>query len=70
MRTILNFISTSHSDGVIKDPQDVPSLGKFPYQGSQIQAALLQRCDAVLMGRDTYEGFAPVWSARSGRPAE
>jgi dihydrofolate reductase len=28
----------------------------------------LERCDAVLMGRHTYDGFAPVWSARSGDP--
>ena len=25
-------------------------------------------CDAVLMGRHTYDGFVPVWSPRSGDP--
>jgi dihydrofolate reductase len=25
-------------------------------------------CDGVLMGRRTYEGFAPVWQMRSGDP--
>ena len=25
-------------------------------------------CDAVLMGRRTYDGFAPVWQTRSGDP--
>jgi dihydrofolate reductase len=25
-------------------------------------------CDAVLMGRRTYEGFAPAWQSRSGDP--
>ena len=25
-------------------------------------------CDALLMGRRTYEGFAPVWQSRSGDP--
>jgi hypothetical protein len=28
----------------------------------------LPACDAVLMGRRTYEGFAPVWQRRSGDP--
>ena len=37
-------------------------------QGNQVQFELLERCDAVLMGRHTYDGFAPVWSAQSGDP--
>ena len=55
-------------DGVIQDPQDWPLLGGFSEAGAQVQAELLARCDAVLMGRHTYDGFAPVWSARSGDP--
>ena len=55
-------------DGVIQNPQDWPLLGSFSDAGAQVQAELLARCDAVLMGRHTYDGFAPVWSARSGDP--
>jgi dihydrofolate reductase len=53
-------------DGVIQKPQDWPAVGGFSDEGSQVQTELLERCDAVLMGRHTYELFAPVWSARSG----
>jgi dihydrofolate reductase len=53
-------------DGVLQNPQDWPSPGGFSDQGNQVQTELLERCDAVLMGRHTYELFAPVWSARSG----
>jgi dihydrofolate reductase len=53
-------------DGVIQNPQDWPSVGGFSEEGNQVQNELLERCDAVLMGRHTYEIFAPVWSARSG----
>jgi dihydrofolate reductase len=55
-------------DGVIQNPQDWPAPGGFSDQGNQVQTELLERCDAVLMGRHTYELFAPVWSARSGDP--
>jgi dihydrofolate reductase len=55
-------------DGVIQNPQDWPLVGGFSDAGAQVQSELLGRCDAVLMGRHTYEGFAPVWSARSGDP--
>ena len=34
----------------------------------QIQADLVLSCDALLMGRHTYDGFAPVWPTRSGDP--
>jgi dihydrofolate reductase len=55
-------------DGVIQNPQDWPSVGGWSGEGGRVQTELLERCDAVLMGRHTYEGFAPVWSARSGDP--
>jgi dihydrofolate reductase len=55
-------------DGVIQNPQDWPSLGGFTDEGNQVQAQLLARCGAVVMGRQTYDSFAPVWSARSGDP--
>ena len=68
MRPIVNSTYVT-LDGVIQNPQDWPSLGSFSAEGNQIQAVLLERCDAVLMGRRTYDGFAPVWTARSGDPA-
>jgi dihydrofolate reductase len=37
-------------------------------EGDAIQTELLLGCDAVVMGRRTYEGFAPVWPTRSGDP--
>ena len=67
MRSIVNSTYVS-LDGVIQDPQDWPSLGSFNDSGSGIQSALLEQCDAVLMGRQTYDGFAPVWSSMSGDP--
>ena len=33
-----------------------------------MQSALLLDCDALLLGRRTYEGFAPVWTQMSGDP--
>jgi dihydrofolate reductase len=67
VRTIVNSTYVT-IDGVIQNPQDWPSLGSFSDEGNQIQTALLERCDAVLLGRHTYDGFAPIWSARSGDP--
>jgi dihydrofolate reductase len=56
-------------DGVIDNIQDWPSVrGEDEERRYQIQNDLLQACDAVLMGRRTYEGFAPAWSSRSGDP--
>jgi dihydrofolate reductase len=67
MRKLVNSTYVT-LDGVIKDPQDWPSLGSFSEAGDKIQTDLLLSCDAVLMGRHTYEGFLPVWSGRSGDP--
>ncbi|MGH3392327.1 MAG: dihydrofolate reductase family protein [Actinomadura sp.] len=53
-------------DGVIENPQDWPDLGSGDGTGHAIQKDLLFACDAVLMGRRTYDGFAPVWTARTG----
>jgi dihydrofolate reductase len=55
-------------DGVIQNPQDWPSTGGFGRRGNELQLNLLERCDAVLMGRHTYDGFAPVWPSLSGNP--
>ena len=56
-------------DGVVENPHLWPSLpaGRGD-TGDQIQIDLLQDSDAVVMGRHTYDGFAPVWPTRSGDP--
>src|ERR1700760_375681 len=56
-------------DGAVENPQNWPS-GRHQDDGraQEIQTKLLLDSDAVLMGRRTYEGFAPVWSGRSGDP--
>jgi dihydrofolate reductase len=66
MRKIINSTYIT-LDGVIEDPQDWPSLGVDDASGV-IQTELLYACDALVMGRRTYEGFAPVWPTRSGDP--
>jgi dihydrofolate reductase len=65
MRRIVNSTYIS-LDGVIENPQDWPSTGDDDGAAGTIQTDLLFACDAVLMGRHTYDGFAPAWSARSG----
>ncbi len=67
MRSVINSTYIT-LDGVISDPQDWPSLGSLSDDGGRLQGALLEQCDAVLMGRRTYDVFAPVWSALSGDP--
>jgi dihydrofolate reductase len=66
MRRIINSTYIS-LDGVITNPQDWPS-DDFDEASVTIQTELLDSCDAVLMGRHTYEAFAPAWSSRSGDP--
>ena len=54
---------------MIEEPHLWPSLDRpGDERAGQIQADLLLACDAVLMGRHTYDGFAPVWPTRSGDP--
>jgi dihydrofolate reductase len=68
MRRIVNSTYIS-LDGVIENPQDWPSgRHEDDGRGATIQTDLLLSCDAVLMGRRTYEGFAMVWPTRSGDP--
>jgi dihydrofolate reductase len=56
-------------DGVVEGPHLWPSLGRpGDERGGRMQVDLLLSCDAVLMGRRTYEGFAPAWPTRSGDP--
>lgn len=68
MRKIINstYISV---DGVVEGPHLWPSLGRpRDERFGEIQTELLLACDAVLMGRRTYDVFAPAWSARGGDP--
>src|SRR5262245_7095110 len=68
MRRIVNSTYIS-LDGVVEGPHLWPSIERpSDERGGQIQTDLLLACDAVLMGRRTYEGFAPVWQTRSGDP--
>jgi dihydrofolate reductase len=55
-------------DGVIEDPHLWPTTGDDGGEGEALHTELLLASDAVLMGRRTYESFAPAWSARSGDP--
>jgi dihydrofolate reductase len=52
-------------DGVVENPQLWPSMGDDGGEGDALQQELLFESDAVVMGRRTYEGFAPVWPTRS-----
>ena len=65
MRKIINSTYIS-LDGVIDEPHTWPPTGPDDEAAGTIQTDLLLSCDAVLMGRRTYEGFAPVWPTRSG----
>jgi dihydrofolate reductase len=67
MRKIINSTYIS-LDGVIEAPHTWPPTGPDDEKSVTIQTDLLLSCDAVLMGRRTYEGFAPVWPTRSGDP--
>jgi dihydrofolate reductase len=67
VRRIINSTYIS-LDGVIQDPQLWPSSDVEDERSVEIQTEFLFGCDALLMGRRTYHGFAPVWAARSGDP--
>jgi len=56
---VSSFVSL---DGVIGDPRAWASE-YFDEQAVQKSLAVLQSCDAMLMGTNTYEYFAPAWSA-------
>jgi dihydrofolate reductase len=66
MRKIINSTYIT-LDGAVEDLQLWPSLAKAAEATSfQIQNDLLQACDALVMGRRTYDSFAAVWPTRSG----
>lgn len=65
MREIINSTYIS-LDGVVENPQTWPDTGGFGAEGNKIQSDLLLKCSAILMGRRTYDVFAPVWPTMSG----
>jgi len=66
MRKIINSTYIT-LDGAVENPQLWPSLGTAAEAVSfNIQNELLQACDALVMGRRTYDAFAAVWPTRSG----
>lgn len=68
MRKIINSTYIS-LDGVVELPHEWPTIERpSDGRGDEIQTNLLLACGAVLMGRRTYDSFAPAWQARSGDP--
>ena len=66
MRQLINSTYIT-LDGVVEGPHLWPPLkAGTSGEGDRIQTDLLEACDIVLMGRRTYDVFAPAWSARSG----
>jgi dihydrofolate reductase len=51
-------------DGVIDAPTWTAEYGFDPKMGEAI-GAMTQRCAGILLGRTTYEMFAPAWSTRT-----
>jgi dihydrofolate reductase len=68
MRQLINSTYIA-LDGVVEGPHLWPPLKRGTSdEGDAIQTDLLETCDIVLMGRRTYDVFAPAWSSRSGDP--
>jgi len=51
-------------DGVIDAPTWTFEYGFDPKMGEAL-AAVTERCEGILLGRKTYEGFEPAWSERT-----
>jgi dihydrofolate reductase len=68
MRKIVNSSYLS-LDGLVDNVGDWPSTsGADEERRNRIQLDLLEASDILIMGRRTYEVFAPVWSAQSDDP--
>jgi dihydrofolate reductase len=66
MRKIINSTLVS-LDGVISDPH-LWSMKYFDLDESgPVAMDLLFSCDALIMGRETYVGFAEAWPERAGQ---
>jgi dihydrofolate reductase len=66
MRQLINSTYLT-LDGVVEGPHLWPPLRRGTSdEGDTIQTDLLGTCDIVLMGRRTYDVFAPAWSSRGG----
>lgn len=59
--TVHEFVSL---DGVFEDPSWTAPFPFDPKMGEAI-GGLMGACDAILLGRRTYEMFAPAWSQRT-----
>ncbi len=51
-------------DGVFEDPKWTFEFGFDPKMG-QALAAIMSACEGLLLGRRTFELFAPAWSSRT-----
>src|SRR4051812_26517548 len=51
-------------DGVIEEPRWTFDYGFDPRMGEEL-AAITAGCEAILLGRTTYEMFEPAWSTRT-----
>jgi dihydrofolate reductase len=67
VRKVINSTYIS-LDGVVEAPHHWPPTEATDPAADDIQTELLLSRDAVVMGRHTYDGFAPVWPTRSGDP--
>src|SRR5690348_15684597 len=51
-------------DGVVDNPTWTMEFGFDPAMGEAL-AGVMRGCSAILLGRTTYEMFAPAWSTRT-----
>src|SRR5215216_6208749 len=62
--TATSFITL---DNVVEDPH-LWSGDYFSDETGALNEAVLREADAMVLGRETYEGFAAAWPSRSGDP--
>jgi dihydrofolate reductase len=66
MRKIINSTYVT-LDGVVENPHLWPKLPLGDAaEHEEVQFELLEQCDILLLGRRTYDVFAPAWTSRSG----